>query len=212
MTDINEDTWSYTEDEVVAISDAEPTQDERLEAAIANESNEVTVDPDIMTASQEAVEDADAELAQENAVVEEQPVAEEPTPAPAKEKAERRTPRSLEPDLRAVLDAIVLGSAPLGDDEAATPHILAARIDAHRGETGVQSAGAVAAALDRWADVGFITLSPKPKAFVSYTEAAVEKGLAALKLEAKAARKAAKEAAAPNQPAVAADPVVADES
>jgi hypothetical protein len=95
----------------------------------------------------------------------------------------RANPTNLEGDLKSVLDDIVLGSIVLEADRQPTPHVLAGLIQQRRGgaESDKPSSGAVASALQRWADVGFINLTSSPTAFVGYTNAGVTEGLAALK-------------------------------
>lgn len=131
----------------------------------------------------------------------------DPDPAPAEESS--RAPRSdLEGDLFKVLNGIVSGETPLPDGKTATPHTLAKEIDALRDNGRSVSAGAVSAALDRWAEVGFVTLAESPKRFEDYTDAGRTDGLSALKEAHRAARKAAraaeKEASNPAPVAVAA--------
>lgn len=132
-------------------------------------------------------------------------------PAPAADttaaepvKAPRRARTELESRVKAVTDAFVSGSVPLGDGEALTPHRIAKRLEDEPGNEGKVSTGAVASVLSRWEAYGFAKLTPKPLAFVDYTDEGREEGLTALKeaatkakREQKAAIKAAEAPATP---------------
>jgi hypothetical protein len=73
-----------------------------------------------------------------------------------------------------------------------TPHTLAGEIAKRRADGKNVSSGAVSAALIRWQEIGFATLSGKPMAFVDYTDAARSQGLAALKAAHRAAKASAR--------------------
>lgn len=115
--------------------------------------------------------------------------------------ATRTPPSNLEGDLKQVLDAIVQGQITLPAGTAATPHVLAKEIHKLRGGDGkAPSGGAVAAAMDRWTEIGYIEVSAAPKAFVDYTDGARNLGLSALKKNHRdklAAERASRKAAAP---------------
>ena len=115
--------------------------------------------------------------------------------------ATRTPPSNLEGDLKQVLDAIVQGQIVLPTGTAATPHVLAKEIHKLRGGDGkAPSGGAVAAAMDRWTEIGYIEVSAAPKAFVDYTDGARTQGLSALKKAHRdklAAERASRKAAAP---------------
>lgn len=118
-------------------------------------------------------------------------------PSPAEPKPLRRP---LEEDLKTVLDNIVTGKMTVPEGKSATPHVISGLIKELRGgDAGDRpSSGAVAAALNRWAHIGYITLNQGPTSFADYTNAGRQDGLAALKkanrdrlAAARAARKAA---------------------
>lgn len=143
-----------------------------------------------------------------------EPVAPEAAPevpaaaeAPADDAGAARGPTTdLEGDLRKVLDDYVSGTFQFADGIKPTPHVLAAEIAKRRGDGKPVSSGAVSAALTRWVEIGFATLSSKPTAFVDYTEAARTQGLTALKAASRAAKAAAKKAIA--APPEATHPIV----
>jgi hypothetical protein len=138
-------------------------------------------------------------------------------PEPVKADVQRAEPTDLEGDLKVVLDGLVTGAITLPEGKLATPHILAGLVAKQRGEgSPAPSGGAVAAALVRWSNVGFVTLGTAPVAFVDYTDAGREQGLRALKEQYRATLKEARAAAresvapsapAPEQPVAAAEPV-----
>lgn len=106
-----------------------------------------------------------------------------------------RAPRSpLEQDLMKVINDYVTGVIVLADGTHLTPHVIAKRIEADRSDGTKVSSGAVSAALQRWVEIGYITLSEKPTAFDDYTDAGRTQGLTALK-EANKSRAAAGRAA-----------------
>lgn len=117
--------------------------------------------------------------------------------------APRAKASNLEGDLRAVLDDYVSGVLKLADGSLPTPHTLAAEIAKRRGDGGKVSSGAVSAALIRWQEIGFATLTMKPMAFVDYTDAARSQGLSALKTTHRANKSAARKAAAEPTPTIA---------
>lgn len=78
------------------------------------------------------------------------------------------------------------------DDAALTPHRIAAEIARKNSLDKPPSTGAVSATLDRWADIGFAEIAPKPKAFVDYTDAGRTDGLDSLKAAFSAAKREAK--------------------
>lgn len=135
------------------------------------------------------------------------PAPEDPTtPAAATADAPARSPRTnLEMDVKAVCDRFVLGQFILPEGRSLTPHVIAAQVMADRNDETKVSSGAVAACLNRWAEIGYITLNEKPMAFTGYTPAGQTDGLTALK-QAHSARKAAARAAQreANKPAAAA--------
>lgn len=122
----------------------------------------------------------------------------------------RATPRDLEADLKTVLDGIVTGALVIPEGKQATPHVVGKLIGDTLRNGERPSSGAVAAAMDRWATIGYITLSEGPTAFVDYTDAGRTEGLAALKaahhtrlIEARKLVKAAEAAQAQPEPATA---------
>jgi len=133
-----------------------------------------------------------------------------PAAAPAAPAAATRAkPSDLEGDLKAVLDGIVTGATVLPTGKQATPHVLAGLIEARRGGQDRPSSGAVAAAMARWATIGYIAVTEGPTAFSDYTDAGRSEGLAALKKahrERLSAARAADKAAAAPAPAVEPDP------
>lgn len=145
-------------------------------------------------------ETTEAEAPETNAdPVEVDAAAAAPAEAPAAEASAATVPdrapaSDLEGDLRLVLNDFVSGQLVLADGQKPTPHTLARAIAAKRGDGKVVSSGAVSAALNRWAEVGFITLDAKPMAFGDFTDAGRAKGLSALKAEHRAAKSQAKAA------------------
>ena len=121
------------------------------------------------------------------------------SPAPSK-----TTP--LEPDLKSVLDDIVTGALVLPEGKSATPYVLAGIIGERRGSK--PSTGAVADAMQRWSNVGFIVLGDKPMAFTDYTDAGRDLGLKELKSQSRQRRAAARRAEA--EAIKAAEPTVAE--
>jgi hypothetical protein len=124
--------------------------------------------------------------------------------------------RNLESDLKAVLDGIVKGDIVIPDGKKATPHVIAGLIQERRGGAKADrpSAGAVAAGLNRWRNIGFITLTEGPTAFEDYTDAARNEGLSALKKANRqrlSAARAAQKAAQTPPPAVQPEPVAQTE-
>lgn len=138
----------------------------------------------------------------------ETPVIEEPVTATTDgdtKTVARREPIALEEDVRQVCNHYVEGDLepPLGDGKFLTPHAISVYIGEMRGggKENRPSSGAVQACLKRWEQIGFIYANPKPFSFDTYTEAGRVYGLAGVKetysANAKAARAATKEAAAP---------------
>ena len=138
------------------------------------------------------------------------PVDAGPNPGPAgeldpqpeePEKKERRPRGWLETDVKSVTDKFVSGEIVMKEGEFLTPHRIANLVRDLDSLDAAPSTGAVAAVLNRWKELGFITTNDKPYAFLDYTEAAKTEGLSALKqaraAERKASRAAAKAAAAP---------------
>jgi len=119
---------------------------------------------------------------------------------------ERAAASDLEGDLRRVLDDYVSGLLKLPDGQMPTPHTLAALIAERRGNGLKVSSGAVSAALARWVEIGFATVSEKPTKFVDYTEAARTQGLSALKAAHRAAKSAERQANKPPKPVAVATP------
>jgi hypothetical protein len=117
-----------------------------------------------------------------------------------KPASERRGRGLLEADVLTITDKFVKGDVTLGDDEALTPHRIANFIKDQDGLDEAPSTGAVAAVLARWDKYGFVTLSDKPVAFASYTEAGVSDGLTALKAKHAEDRKAARAEAKKDTP------------
>jgi hypothetical protein len=111
-----------------------------------------------------------------------------------------RAPRTnLETDVRVVCDAFVTGTLVLPEGKLLTPHAIAGAVMANRNDGSKVSGGAVAACLLRWNEIGYITTSAKPVAFLDYTDAGRTDGLGALKRQHSerlaAARAAVREAA-----------------
>lgn len=116
----------------------------------------------------------------------------------------RREPIALEEDVRQVCNHYINGDLepPLGENKYLTPHAISVYIGEMRGGKDHRpSSGAVQACLKRWELIGFIKANDKPFSFDTYTEAGQTYGLAGVKetyaANAKAARAATKEAAAP---------------
>lgn len=137
----------------------------------------------------------------------------EAAPEPEQPKAPRRERGALEQDVKDVTDDFAKGGFTLAADQSLTPHRIANEIGQRTGNK--PSAGAVAACLGRWVEIGFAVVSDKPLAFVDYTDAARTKGLAALKTanrESKKAESAPAEApsaeAVPEAPVEIAEPAV----
>ena len=131
--------------------------------------------------------------------------------APATPAKITRAPRTdLEADIKSVCDEFVLGNVTLGDGKLLTPHAIAQIVMAKRNDGTKVSGGAVAAALSRWAEVGFVTLNPKPVAFVDYTDAGRTEGLTALKRAHAERRSAARAAEREAAKATAATPASTD--
>ena len=110
------------------------------------------------------------------------------------EKASRAPRTNLEADIKKVCDDYVLGSITLPEGKHLTPHMIAQHVMSNRGNDAKVSGGAVAAALTRWAEIGYITIWPKPVAFIDYTDAGRNEGLSALKRSHSARRSAARAA------------------
>lgn len=123
-------------------------------------------------------------------------VAEDPAPTARTTFDKKvRSPRTnLEADIKSVCDQYVLGHLSVPEGKQLTPHVIAAAVMRDRGEDAKVSSGAVAACLNRWAEIGFIELNDKPLAFKDYTEAGRIDGLGELKRQ-HTARKAAARAA-----------------
>jgi hypothetical protein len=135
-----------------------------------------------------------------------EPAAEPPTPEETTPHllGARAIPTDLEGDLKKVLDGLVLGSIWLPAGKHATPHALAGLIEEARGLGGSRpSTGAVASALTRWEQIGYITLTEAPTGFAAYTDAAVTEGLGALKKQHRERLSAARAASKPAAPATA---------
>lgn len=114
---------------------------------------------------------------------------------PPEKGPQQRAPRTdLEGDLRTVLNAIVTRELVLPEGKTPTPHTLAGLVADARGDDTPVSAGAVTAALKRWDEVGFVSLSDKPITFVDYTEAGRNHGLAYLKQQHRDRRRKARAA------------------
>lgn len=106
----------------------------------------------------------------------------------------RRGRGDLESDVAMILTKLSSGSLALED--AATPHRIAKLVVEDLGAPKAPSTGAVTNVLRRFADWGFITVTDeKPFAFVSITPDGESRGVAALRSEAKEAKKAAASAA-----------------
>jgi hypothetical protein len=84
-------------------------------------------------------------------------------------------------------------------DEPVTPHRIGLLLVEQNKTDKAPSTGAVAAVLDRWVKIGAIVTSTKPYAWVGFTDAARNDGIAALKKAAKPAP-ATPEAPAPAAP------------
>lgn len=110
------------------------------------------------------------------------------------EKAPRAPRTDLEADIKKVCDDFVLGTITVPEGKHLTPHVIAQHVMANRGNDTKVSGGAVAAALARWAEIGYVTIWPKPVAFVDYTDAGRTEGLSALKRAHSARRSAARAA------------------
>ncbi|MGE0342518.1 MAG: hypothetical protein AB7O86_05580 [Porticoccaceae bacterium] len=116
---------------------------------------------------------------------------------------------TLEAETLAVCNDFVTGLLVLEEGQMLTPSTISRVIHARNGNVGnPPSSGAIADNLTRWAAIGFCTVNDKPKAFVDYTDEGRDKGLTALKAEARAAKVAA--AAPVSAPATSA-PVENDE-
>lgn len=124
------------------------------------------------------------------------------------EDKERAKPTDLQGDLNAVIRTVVAQEVKLPEGKEATPHILAGLVEDYRTSKGIDggrpSGGAVADALRRWADVGFIETADEPFRFVDYTPIGIKEGLSVLKAQhrerraaARAAEKEAEKAAEP---------------
>lgn len=124
-----------------------------------------------------------------------------PVPESSKRDGKGRERGALEVAVKNVTDQFDNGSLTLDSGEFLTPHRIATQIK--KDENRAVSAGAVAAILAKWLEIGYAKLNTKPVAFTGYTEDAFNVGLSGLKDRAKEARKAAKaaakEAAAPVQ-------------
>jgi hypothetical protein len=110
-----------------------------------------------------------------------------------------KEPQNLERELNQVLVDFVSGAFKVPEKRQFTPHIIAVEIGRRRGDVAKSpSAGAVTAAMKRWASLGYINLSvDKPIRFVSFTPESATKTLPQMKGEKRAAMKAAREAAKP---------------
>lgn len=135
-----------------------------------------------------------------------------PVPESSKRDGRGRERGELELAVKAVTDALENGSLTLDDGEFLTPHRIATKIKEN--ETRTVSAGAVAAILNKWFEIGYAKLNQKPVAFVGYTEDAFNVGLQGLKDRVKDAKKAAradaKAAAAPAEATAETSPDVPD--
>jgi hypothetical protein len=93
-----------------------------------------------------------------------------------------RAPRtSLESDVKRVCDDYITGALVLPDGKLLTPHAIAASVMERRNDDTKVSGGAVAACLARWTEIGYVATNAKPVAFLDYTDAGRNEGLAALK-------------------------------
>lgn len=132
------------------------------------------------------------------------------SPAAPAAAPERAPASDIEGDLKRVCDNLITGAMTLPEGKSATPHILARFIGELRGGP-VPSSGAVAAALDRWVAIGYISMTDHPKAFDDYTDAGRTVGLGELKRQHRArlseARRAEREAKAAASPARVTEPV-----
>ena len=172
-----------------------------VDAAPAEDAVETLAPEEVAVSVPEPVEDVAAEA-----------VAADPA---ASETKARAAASDLEGDLRVVLNDFVTGALVLGDGVKPTPHTLARAIAEKRGDGKDVSSGAVSAALNRWAEVGYITLDSKPMAFGDFTDDGRAQGLSALKAQhraAKAALRAGAKAAAAPAPAPAVEAPVAEVS
>lgn len=126
------------------------------------------------------------------------PVEDEDAEPKTQAEKERAARTNLEGDLKQVLDNYVTGVLAVEDNKPLTCHQIARAIGKLRESRGESanppSTGAVAAALDRWVEIGYISVSAKPKAFIDYTSDGREIGLKGLK-DINRARKAAARAA-----------------
>lgn len=111
-------------------------------------------------------------------------------PPSSKVDGKGRERGALEVAVKSVTDSFDNKELVLEDGEFLTPHRIAKEIQTREGRA--VSAGAVAAILAKWFDIGYAKLNAKPSAFVGYTEDAFNVGLAALKARAKEAAKTAK--------------------
>lgn len=128
-----------------------------------------------------------------------------PTVHSSKVDGKGRDRGALEVAIIGVTDAFVAGDLTLGEGEFLTPHRIARAVQEKEGRK--VSAGAVAARLQVWLEIGFAQLNQKPFAFSDYTQDARDVGLSGLKDRAREARKAAKAEAKAEAPAEVEPPV-----
>ncbi len=134
------------------------------------------------------------------------------TPTEASAPKVHRGRGGLEAEVKRICDEFVTGKFALPEGEVLTPHFIAKRIKEDEGTDEAPSTGAVAAALDRWAEIGFAEITEKPKAFVDYTEAGRDQGLTTLKAASAERKRAIRSAAkAAEKAASAPAPVASDD-
>ena len=103
-------------------------------------------------------------------------------------------------EVQKILDAYENGKMKVEEGRTLTPSLIANAVQHRKKMDAPPSTGAVTAVLDRWADYGYITLHPKPKAFKAFTAAGKRDGLAALKEKHTSAKRAATAAAKGSKP------------